>query len=162
MDDDAPLKSIAKSNRDEIKLIAEKQFWEKVSNDWSVLSLSELNDNILMWSHYADSHMGICLELTFQPSEELHQVQYSDRRPRFYFTDVREQDRNPYRFGNSVLSTLKTKATQWAYEMEWRCVDFGGRGERPMPDGMLSGIIFGCRTSANQIHELKILLYKFS
>jgi hypothetical protein len=27
-----------------------------------VLSLSEINDNILMWSHYSESHTGFCIE----------------------------------------------------------------------------------------------------
>jgi hypothetical protein len=27
-----------------------------------VLSLSAIDDNVLMWSHYADSHKGICLK----------------------------------------------------------------------------------------------------
>src|SRR6266481_4035144 len=117
------------------------------NNVVSVLSLTELNDNLLMWSHYSDSHTGICLELKFQTSEELHSVRYSDVRPESFFADFREKDRDEGRFRNGIISTVTTKATNWAYEKEWRCIDFGCAGERPMPDGMLSGIIFGCRTS---------------
>ena len=47
----------------------------------------------------------------------------------------------------TLISTLTTKASHWAYEKEWRCIYFGGPGEREMPDGMLSGIVFGCRIS---------------
>ena len=123
------------------------RLWEETNKDISILSLSEVNDNILMWSHYSDSHAGICLDLTFETSEELHRVRYTDVRPQFYFADVREQDRDQERYKNGILSTLTMKASHWAYEKEWRCIDFGGRGERPMPRGMLAGIIFGCRTS---------------
>ncbi len=145
--DGAPLNAFGLSKRDEIKAFAEKRLWDETNKNVSVLSLSELNDNPLMWSHYSDSHAGICLELTFKTCEELHQVRYSEVRPQMFFADVRKQDRDKERYHNSIISTLTTKASNWAYEREWRCIDFGGPGERPMPDGMLSGIIFGCRTS---------------
>jgi hypothetical protein len=137
----SPLSAFGLSKRDEIKAYAEKWLLDGTNNNVSVLSLTEVNDNILMWSHYADSHAGICLELTFQTSEELHEVRYSDVRPQFFFADVRKQDRNEERFGNGIISTITTKASHWAYEKEWRWIDFGGPGERPMPDGMLSGSI---------------------
>ena len=127
------------SKRNEIKAFSENRLWEETNKNFSVLSLSEVNDNILMWSHYSDGHAGICLDLTFEMSEKLHRVQYTDVRPEIYFTDVREQYRDHERFNKSVISTLITKAPDWAYEKEWRCIDFGGCGERPMPHGMLTG-----------------------
>jgi hypothetical protein len=145
--DGAPLNAFGLSKRDEIKARAEAFLYDQTNQIVSVLSLSEVRDNVLMWSHYADSHAGICLELTIQTSEELHQVRYTDARPQFYFADVRERDRDQVRFRNSIISTLTTKASHWAYEEEWRCIDFDGPGERPLPRGTLSGIIFGCRTS---------------
>lgn len=36
-----------------------------------VLSLSKLNSNIMMWSHYADSHRGICIEYTDYSDDQL-------------------------------------------------------------------------------------------
>jgi len=153
--DGAPLNAFGLSKRNEIKAYSEKWLWDETNKVVSVLSLSELNDNPLMWSHYSDSHTGICLELTFETSESLHRVEYSDDRPQFFFADVREQDRDNKRFGDGVISTLTTKASDWAYEKEWRCIDFGGPGERPMPDDMLSGIIFGCRTSHSDKQMLR-------
>lgn len=145
--DGAPLNEYGLSKNDELKALAMSKLCEETNNEFAVLSLSKINDNLLMWSHYAESHTGICLELEFQTSEKLHQVQYSDERPQFFFADIREQDRNVERYSNSIMSTLTTKASHWAYEKEWRCIDFNGPGERPMPQGMLSGIIFGCRTT---------------
>lgn len=40
-------------------------------DQWGVLSLSELNSNIMMWSHYADSHRGLCIEYTDYTDEQL-------------------------------------------------------------------------------------------
>lgn len=146
--DDAPLNAFGLSKCNELKTSAENWFWEDVNKNASVLSLSEVNDDILMWSHYSDSHAGICLELTFQASEKLHKVQYSDIRPQFYLADSYEQSCNDERFAESVIASLTTKAWHWAYEREWRCIDFDApAGERPLPDGALSGIIFGCNAS---------------
>lgn len=36
---------------------------DKMLQKFGVISFSEVNDNILMWSHYADQHHGFCLEL---------------------------------------------------------------------------------------------------
>ena len=36
---------------------------EKVEKDYGILCLSKIKDNILMWSHYANSHKGIAIEL---------------------------------------------------------------------------------------------------
>jgi hypothetical protein len=36
-----------------------------------ILCLSEVNDNILMWSHYANSHKGFCVEYTDYSDEEI-------------------------------------------------------------------------------------------
>lgn len=37
----------------------------------NVLCLSETNDNVLMWSHYAGGHTGFCIEFTDCKDEEL-------------------------------------------------------------------------------------------
>ena len=37
------------------------RFRANLSRDVGVLCLAERNDNLLMWSHYADVHCGVCL-----------------------------------------------------------------------------------------------------
>jgi len=153
--DGAPLNAFGISKQEEIRSIAANCMREDTDNEIAVLSLSEVNDNLLMWSHYADCHTGICLELKLKTREPLQQIVYSDVRPHFYFADVREQDRDHDRFGRSIIATLGTKASHWAYEKEWRCIDFGGPGERPMSEVMLAGIVFGCRMSENDKLEVR-------
>lgn len=145
--DGAPLSDFGLSKLEEIRSFAANFLREETNREVAILSLSEVNDNPLMWSHYADCHAGICLELAFNTREPLHKVQYTDVRPHLYFADVREQERDHQRYRNSIMSTFKAKASWWAYEKEWRCIDFGGPGERPMSEAMLTGIIFGCRMS---------------
>ena len=75
--------------------------WEDVVNDvqvrrmsklykildqsFGVLCLSKCPDDILLWSHYADSHRGLCLEFDVAGYSEvfprLHAVKYADEYP---------------------------------------------------------------------------------
>ena len=43
-----------------------KKLYQLLDKSFGVLSLSEKSDDILMWSHYSNSHNGICLE--YDPS----------------------------------------------------------------------------------------------
>ena len=128
----------------EFKPEAEEHLWADVNEHFSILSLSADNKNIPMWSHYADYHEGICLELTFSTEQELYQVEYSHVRPQLLFADIYNRDEN---FSQRVINVLKTKAKKWEYEEEFRYVAPEPAGERQIPNGKVSGIIFGCRTS---------------
>jgi len=84
-----------------------------------ILSLSEISDHELMWSHYADTHTG--LVLCFDEQHDFFNRRRSEN-DEFYF--VR---RVHYSDGPVVsLATidgdalLVTKGTEWSYEREWR------------------------------------------
>ncbi len=67
---------------------------------------------ILMWSHYADKHKGICVEYEYTASLEntiaaLHEVKYQEE----------------VEF-NELGDTFKIKATDWQYENEVRLFHF--------------------------------------
>lgn len=46
-----------------------KKFKENLYGEYYLACFSEKNDNQLMWSHYADSHKGICLVYEFESDE---------------------------------------------------------------------------------------------
>lgn len=104
-----------------------------------VFCLSDHADDILMWSHYGDSHRGFCLE--FETTTGLGiplDVSYSVDFPRVDF--LRDSDRR------QMEANLLTKAAVWSYEREWRILDTNeGPGVRQFPPEMLSGVVFGCK-----------------
>jgi hypothetical protein len=85
-----------------------------------VLSLSEIKDNLLMWSHYSEGHTGFVLELDEthnffggrkNDSDEiwgLHKVRYADERPQTVVSEL------------NMTAILMTKGKPWEYEYEWR------------------------------------------
>ena len=74
---------------------------------YGLLCLSQNNDNILMWSHYADSHKGVCLIFDYGLlSKKFHccPVKYSNEYPKFTEYLREPLDLNPL---------LLSKSKQW-------------------------------------------------
>lgn len=79
--------------------------------------------NKLMWSHYADSHKGICVEYDFSDravnkSQPLP-VYYSHERPQF---DWKLSQEAKSKGTACLMQALLTKDEDWSYEKEWRMV----------------------------------------
>lgn len=116
--------------------------------EYGVLSLSAKNNNILMWSHYADYHKGFCIEFKRSFGNALgstQPVQYVREYPRFnYFDDLP---------GNIAKRIILTKADDWSYETEWRGIQKANTQVR-YTDDMIAGIIFGLRMPDDHKREI--------
>jgi Protein of unknown function (DUF2971) len=112
---------------------------QKYADILGILSLSAKRDNILMWSHYANSHQGFCLEFDTAkaPFSRAHRVQYQRKRRAYDLSAVHEK-RNAENF-------LLTKYEDWRYEQEWRLIVEKGGAIYACPPDALTGVIFGCR-----------------
>lgn len=134
-----------------------KDLQNALSHKIGVYCLSRNNDNILMWTHYAENHTGYCLEFeatdntaVFGASQE---VLYRDEYPvvDYYNTPKDEQ----------VDLMLLTKYSGWSYEEEWRIIDFElGPGIREYPPQLLRGVIFGLRMPESARAMIRSLLKK--
>jgi hypothetical protein len=103
-------------------------------------------DDILMWSHYADSHRGICIEFdgTLSLMAHAQKVQYARERVPI----------NPYEDSHEVMmgKALLTKSEQWSYECEWRLIRYkGGPGVVQFRPANLTGIIIGALASPSTV-----------
>jgi|SRR5450830_221621 len=87
-------------------------------NHLLTVSMPEKKDprtNILMWSHYADSHRGFVIEFrpNFIDGINLKKVEYCDKRDFLTFEDIDEN-----RFENIFFK----KSPEWWYEQEYRAI----------------------------------------
>ena len=120
-----------------------------------VLSLTEINDSILMWSHYSDSHTGFCVEFERTDSNELGNwdhcapVQYDQNLLLFPPLDLLDK--------KVVSRILTTKSQSWAYEKEWRILAKKGNQKYPLP-GNITAIIFGLRMPDKNRREIAEIL----
>ena len=129
--------------RDRIQ-IETQQFIQKNRNS-GVLCLSEEYNSILMWSHYAKGHTGVCFEFTRAKDNALGDidicspVQYDMHHP---IIDLDQLLINPD--GETIGLIMKTKSWEWAYEKEWRLMTEDGDQECPLP-GPISRVILGIK-----------------
>ena len=114
--------------------------------------------NNLMWSHYGDSHKGMCLvfDVTNVNDEAvgIYKVNYVDH---FKLPEV-DLNYTEITLREELLKIVTTKSIDWSYEKEYRQI-FYSKNEYTEYPGPLIRIIFGCQTSKNDI-ELVINLVR--
>ena len=123
----------------------------EILSDRSIFCMSETNDNILMWSLYADDHKGAVIEFHAQLEDSVflvaQRVRYESTIPVFTLEMVKER-RTDELFEMITL----TKSTDWEYEKEWRVVTAMRDKSKDceilrFPPEEVAAIYFGCRTT---------------
>jgi len=125
--------------------LAGLQEFEKDIKKFGVFSMSEINDNILMWSHYANQHKGFCIGFVCKNDNLLGDIRKTQ--PVKYDCSIPEVDPldENGNYDHSIFTKmLFTKAKNWEYEKEWRLVYDEGDKEEPLPAD-ISTLIFGLR-----------------
>lgn len=125
-------KMLLSSTAEEMKI----NFSEKLKESWNkyfgILSLTQTNDNITMWSHYAQNHEGFVIEL--DPDNEffdkrrndndclgyLREVKYTDERPNIELVSFQKPEEEFIEYVASQI--LYTKSQHWFSEKELRLV----------------------------------------
>ena len=117
---------------------AGSEIWRQSVDQFGIISLAEDSLNILMWSHYAVDHTGVCLEFAtdVQPFSVVGAVRYVSKRPTFR---PLAPDRN-----GLMERILLHKAEVWRYEREWRHFRIKeGAGATAFPPTALRAVILG-------------------
>lgn len=105
-----------------------------------VACFSEINDDLLMWSHYADRYTGYCLGFNtrYDPFSRIQKVEYFDAMPEI--DAVSSMIRNEF---SQMLQLFLTKSSSWAYEREWRCMHESAGTEFTYEPQALESVFFG-------------------
>lgn len=133
---DVPVQQIEQlySKLDEIV----KTLHTSIGNTVGITCFSETPYNMLMWSHYANKHSGICVEYDFSklfstvPNSLLLPVENSGKRPLLPIEKVIVDRGGKIEVDQSkmnlllpaLLKSLAIKSDIWSYEREWRHVVF--------------------------------------
>lgn len=130
-------------------------FYEKVGI-YSLVRSSSMPEDELMWSFYADSHRGFCIEYDVEKlvmSEKLRQnvdivpVTYSKRPPRITVHDINSHCK-------MVEKMFGTKSLNWKKEQEARLI-YNVSGIKKYYPQALKSVFFGCRMPTD-LQELVI------
>ena len=142
-----------------------KQMHTKIGEVIGITCFTETPDNMLMWSHYANKHTGICVEYDFAtlfttaPNTLLLPVTYTTKRPLFPIekmaTGADGKVANEHPLPSEVLPELikafTTKSNVWNYEREWRHIMFTNTASnRIVRLPIISKIIMGVNISPDQ------------
>ena len=119
----------------------EKGYWDSVM-EMGIFCLSEAPDIILLWSHYADFHKGVCLRFDILKDMDTFlspiKVDYNNEYPRVkYISQYINNDPN-------LADALWHKAKDWEYEKEYRVIKPNFKGLKEFRKEAMTGIIFGC------------------
>lgn len=132
---------------------------EQIDAEYRVYCLTPSDDNLLMWSHYAENHTGVSLQFDAraEPFVGAFKVSYRRVLPR---STLPEDD------NEAMVKALLTKSDVWNYEHEFRIV---AKDQRAPSEGVptavnglvriaetaLVRITVGCQcTEADQIVEM--------
>lgn len=156
--------------------------WKSMLPKVRVFCVSEINDNILMWSHYAENHEGVCIKLKVIPENDNHlcaakKVIYTKTPPSItnVFNQLTIDDWIDIFLGQSqqndtsdFLRFVLFKSCIWSYEKEWR-VWFPSEIEQPskpfyqkLDKDELDSIYFGCKCKEEDIFEIRSLAKDFN
>lgn len=123
------------------KLVSEdvSEIKEKVLSTFGISCFSEINNDLLMWSHYGGRYKGFCLEFdSNQPFfNKAKKVTYSDSMPKI--DPMKVLSEGIYYF--EELFCVKSKS--WEYEKEWRIFHKQAGTLFTYPTEALTGVFFG-------------------
>lgn len=110
-----------------------RELFAQMRSEMGIACLSESDDSLLMWAHYANNHYGMCVEyelmeinrqLKFTPIP----IIYSEGRACLDSLNPDTVERDTTKV---FLESLTTKSLEWRYEKEWRIIrDDGACGDR--------------------------------
>jgi hypothetical protein len=120
--------------------------FQNAVNGVGILSLSATDRNILLWSHYAAGHTGLCLKFVATDQTPFFggalPVNYVSSYPEIPITSQGDKQ---------IDAFLLTKAIDWRYEEEYRIIDHDhGAGDKTFPAELLVGVILGARMTPNE------------
>jgi hypothetical protein len=145
------------------------------NNKFGLICLTETDSNELMWSHYGDSHKGVCIEIDcyklfkmiyrenkkYKTFINISPVNYTKISPTIYVPNYNcDGEMKEY-----VKNTFLTKALYWNYEKEWRIIKLFNDTQELLYnpphyrffkyiDKIITGVYFGCNMEGKDVVEL--------
>ena len=120
-------------------------------NQWRIAALGSSNKTFLLWSHYADGHKGIAIEIEIpRDHSDLQEVKYDWATSVFSHTEQTEY---------SMRHLLYYKKEEWGYEKEYRIIikaqDTKRVGEYFELSNPIKKIFVGPRAKESQVAILR-------
>ncbi|GEM_PF-864273 len=128
-----------------------------IQEEIGICCFSAKPDSLLMWTHYASSHTGVCFQFLATNSTgffgEALPVCYKKKRP---VLNIFDNNRDKQMEANFLI-----KNKDWSYEQEFRMVSpLRKSGFHRFPEDCLSGVIFGAKIDKEDEMYLRNVIKK--
>lgn len=147
---------------------------EEVERSLLVACFSKRWDSVLMWSHYADAHKGVCFEFDMPEDSRFAKVRYSNKRSvldveaitrvvlAYDFLGIKI-DPSDAKLIQTVMSPFLGKSLDWKYEKEIRCLASQKETDDVVSKSgklwflslpKITGVYLGCKMSEKESEEI--------
>lgn len=111
-------------------------------------------DAVLLWSHYAQGHAGLCLEFdtNYHPFSKAQPICYVKELPKLSTLDVLLE------MEQTLNRLIRIKSKAWQYEREWRIPWSQGKTLVEYDPRALKTVYFGLRADHAFIGQVKAIL----
>lgn len=155
-------KKAKKYKENELKKINDLSFFTEMNSNIGICCLNHNPLNILMWSHYADSHKGFLTEFRFKKQDLIkttNQYRYFQPIAVTYSDEISviSIDDRMNNGGTAVLKVYTTKSFEWSYEKEFRVIrPYASDSIQKLPyDDLICTVIGGVKISAHDEKTLR-------
>ncbi|MFT6835252.1 MAG: hypothetical protein ACJA0H_001288 [Francisellaceae bacterium] len=120
-----------------------------------VSCFSEVNNELLMWAHYADKYTGFCLEFDTNSEifEKARKVKYLDTMPKLNIASIFADKEREH-----IMDLFCIKSKAWEYEQEWRTIHSEASKVFTYDTNSLTGIYFGPEMDPAAIEVICLVL----
>lgn len=155
--------------------VIKKVYDDVIRTKYGVFSLSEGYDNLLLWSHYSESHQGFCVGLNCESIVNyayiaddnptpivllIDKVRYYDEWPDLeYHMIPRSCNRQTTEESIFELTQpLLAKAKDWSYEREWRIMSTSTTNfSVTLASDAISAVYLGAKIPHKDAEEIKLI-----
>ncbi|MBD3343281.1 MAG: DUF2971 domain-containing protein [Candidatus Lokiarchaeota archaeon] len=138
-----------------------EHWYEQFFKNIGICSLSAKNNNMIMFSHYANDHNGICLQYDTTKDEIFRKgfpINYRNSIPYIFYSDYWKFIKSKKKDYEKLKAVFSTKHQDWIYEEEWRILhtiqsNQNGYTYNVNPE-CLSAIIFGLNADNSIVTEI--------
>lgn len=122
-----------------------EQEWNELINRFRIVCFSRDQDNLLMWSHYADGARGCVVEFQLIDDQKVHKVSYN-KKPMLTQNQITKE---------KAEEVLTYKRKPWKYELESRCLLDGNNHFLAI---RIKSLTFGSRAAKEKVDLLQHIL----
>jgi hypothetical protein len=134
-----------------------------LNSQFGVICFCDTLEDPVLWSHYADHHRGIVLEVDHWKNDQLHAITYTHERPTVDVALLGRPERDSHLLVE-VKKMLARKSPGWSYEREYRvfadlatCSVADGNYFLPIPSDFLKRVILGFKCPIDDVYLRRCL-----